>query len=53
MNSTTLEKVRVYRMSTPEHECPWGLKTVNLLNEKGIDFEVYSSSRQLNHLLET
>ncbi|AFY54306.1 glutaredoxin-like protein [Rivularia sp. PCC 7116] len=39
MNSTTLEKVRVYRMSTPEHECPWGLKAVNLLNEKGIDFE--------------
>ncbi|MDY6896847.1 MAG: glutaredoxin domain-containing protein [Cyanobacteriota bacterium] len=39
MNSTTLEKVRLYRMSTPEHECPWGLKAVNLLNEKGIDFE--------------
>ena len=39
MNSTTLEKVRVYRMSTPEHECPWGLKTINLLKEKGIEFE--------------
>ena len=40
MNSTTtLEKVRVYRMSTPEHECPWGLKTINLLNDKGIEFE--------------
>ncbi|WP_414620346.1 MauE/DoxX family redox-associated membrane protein [Calothrix sp. CCY 0018] len=39
MNSTTLEKVKVYRMSTPEHECPWGLKTINLLNEKGIEFE--------------
>ncbi len=39
MNSTTLEKVKVYRMSTPEHECPWGLKTINLLNEKGIEFQ--------------
>jgi len=41
MNSATLkqEKVRVYRMSTPEHECPWGLKAVNLLEEKGIEFE--------------
>jgi len=26
-------------MSTPEHECPWGLKTINLLNDKGIEFE--------------
>ena len=41
MNSATLEKVRVYRMSTPEHECPWGLKAINLLNEKGIEFEDY------------
>ena len=41
MNSATLkqEKVRVYRMSTPEHECPWGLKTIDLLNEQGIEFE--------------
>ena len=39
MNSTTLEKVRVYRMSTSDHECPWGLKTINLLNDKGIEFE--------------
>ena len=38
-NTATLEKVRVYRMSTPEHECPWGIKTVNLLKEKGIEFE--------------
>lgn len=33
------QKVRLYRMSMPEHECPWGLKAVDLLNEKGIDFE--------------
>ncbi|WP_448571733.1 glutaredoxin family protein [Trichothermofontia sp.] len=31
--------VKLYRMSTPDHECPWGLKAVNLLNEKGIAFE--------------
>lgn len=31
--------VKLYRMSTPEHECPWGLRAVNLLNEKGIAFE--------------
>ena len=39
MNSATLEKVRVYRMLTPEHECPWGVKTVKLLEDKGIEFE--------------
>ncbi|MGL5943697.1 MAG: glutaredoxin family protein [Waterburya sp.] len=37
--TTTKEKVRLYRMSTPEHQCPWGLKAVNLLQEKGIEFE--------------
>ncbi|WP_339374494.1 MauE/DoxX family redox-associated membrane protein [Picosynechococcus sp. PCC 73109] len=31
--------VRLYRMSTSEHECPWGLRAINLLNEHGIDFE--------------
>ena len=35
----TKQTVKLYRMSTPEHECPWGLKAVNLLNEKGIEFE--------------
>ena len=39
MNSATLEKVRVYRMLTPEHECPWGVKTVKLLEDKEIEFE--------------
>ena len=39
MNGATLEKVKLYRMSTPEHECPWGLKAIALLEEKGIDFE--------------
>ena len=32
-------KVKLYRMSTPEHECPWGLRAFNLLNDKDIDFE--------------
>lgn len=40
MNETiTTEKVSLYRMSTPEHECPWGLKAINLLQEKGIEFQ--------------
>lgn len=33
------EAVKLYRMSTGEHECPWGLKALSLLNEKGVDFE--------------
>jgi len=35
----TAQAVRLYRMSMPEHECPWGLKAVKLLNEKEIEFE--------------
>lgn len=35
------QTVRLYRMSMAEHECPWGLKAVKLLNEKDIDFEDY------------
>ncbi|KAI9129949.1 glutaredoxin [Acaryochloris sp. CCMEE 5410] len=37
--TATQEPVKVYRMSLPEHECPWGLKMINLLNEQGIEFE--------------
>ena len=33
------ETVRLYRMSTSEHECPWGIKAVKLLQAKGIEFE--------------
>lgn len=33
-----VEDVHLYRMSTADHECPWGLKAVQLLNEKGIAF---------------
>lgn len=40
-NSTqkNISNVKVYRMSNPEHECPWGLRAVKLLTEKGIAFE--------------
>ncbi len=33
------DPVKLYRMSTPEHECPWGLRAVALLNDKQISFE--------------
>jgi glutaredoxin len=40
MNSITQSTaVKVYRMSTPDHNCPWGLRAINLLTEKGITFE--------------
>jgi glutaredoxin len=32
-------QIKLYRMSTPEHECPWGLKAVKLLQERGLSFE--------------
>ena len=38
IKEATKQTVKVYRMSTPEHECPWGLKAVNLLQEKGIEY---------------
>lgn len=38
-SSTVKQPVRLYRMSMPEHECPWGLKAVDLLNDRGIEFE--------------
>jgi glutaredoxin len=31
--------VRVYRILTPDHECPWGIRAIKLLTEKGIKFE--------------
>lgn len=33
------QPIRVYRMSLPEHECPWGLKTVALLKSHQLTFE--------------
>ncbi|WVL02380.1 glutaredoxin [Cyanobacterium sp. Dongsha4] len=32
-------QVKLYRMSMAEHECPWGLKAINLLKEAGVIFE--------------
>lgn len=32
-------QIKLYRMSTPENECPWGLKAVKLLQERGLNFE--------------
>ena len=31
--------VRLYRMVTPDHQCPWGQQAVALLQQNGIDFE--------------
>ena len=36
---STKTPVKLYRMSTSDHDCPWGLRAVNLLKEKGIEFE--------------
>ncbi len=38
-NNAIIESFKVYRMSTIDHECPWGLKAINLLTEKGMEFE--------------
>jgi glutaredoxin len=32
-------QIKLYRMSTPEHVCPWGLKSVKLLQDRGLNFE--------------
>ncbi|MEB3201302.1 MAG: glutaredoxin [Synechococcus sp.] len=34
-----LDAVRLYRMDTPDHACPWGLRALELLREQGIPFE--------------
>lgn len=45
--NTTATSVTVYRMSMPEHECPWGLRAIKLLQEQGMEFEdVKLRSRQ-------
>ncbi|MDV3350119.1 glutaredoxin [Leptothoe sp. LEGE 181152] len=33
------QPVRLYRMVTPEHSCPWGQRAVTLLQQEKIDFE--------------
>ncbi len=32
-------QIKLYRMVTPDSECPWGLKAVKLLQERGLIFE--------------
>jgi uncharacterized protein (DUF305 family)/glutaredoxin len=39
ISTKKVPSVTLYRMSTPEHDCPWGLRAVNLLTEQGISFE--------------
>jgi len=35
MSDTHEKKATIYRMVTPDHVCPWGLKSVDLLKRKG------------------
>ncbi len=32
-------EIKLYRMSNTESECPWGLKAIELLQERGLNFE--------------
>ena len=41
-----LRNLQLYRMSMPEHECPWGLKAIALLQERGIAFEDHRLTTQ-------
>ena len=45
-----LHDVHLYRMSLPEHECPWGLKAIALLKNRGIAFQdhLLSSQEEVN-----
>ncbi|MGL5062565.1 MAG: glutaredoxin family protein [Microcoleus sp.] len=35
----TIENVKLYRMSTHDRECPWGLRAIELLTKQDIPFE--------------
>ena len=41
-----LHDVHLYRMSLPEHECPWGLKAIALLERRGIAYVDHRLSSQ-------
>ncbi|QEY31123.1 glutaredoxin family protein [Synechococcus sp. RSCCF101] len=41
-----LTDVHVYRMDTPEHSCPWGLKAIRLLQEQHIPFDDHRLTSQ-------
>jgi glutaredoxin len=32
-------QIKLYRISNPEYECPWGLRAVKLLQYRGLHFE--------------
>ncbi|MEA2117551.1 glutaredoxin [Halovibrio sp. HP20-50] len=50
MPSTTHSSASVYRMKTPEHMCPFGLKTVDLLKRKGfkVDDNLLTSREEID-----
>ncbi|MBL4856033.1 MAG: glutaredoxin, partial [Idiomarina sp.] len=37
--SQSTQKATLYRMSTPDHQCPFGLKTRHLLKANGYDVD--------------
>jgi glutaredoxin len=37
--ASSLDAVRLYRMDLPDHACPWGLRALQLLQERYIPFE--------------
>ncbi|MDO9306971.1 MAG: glutaredoxin, partial [Mesorhizobium sp.] len=39
MAASAARKAELYRMVTPEHTCPWGLKALDLLKREGFDVE--------------
>lgn len=39
MPATAARKAELYRMVTPEHTCPWGLKALDLLKREGFEVE--------------
>ena len=39
MPTTDSQTIKIYRMSTSEHECPWGLRAIRLLEDQGLVFE--------------
>lgn len=39
MSSAAARKAELYRMVTPEHTCPWGLKALDLLKGEGVEVE--------------
>lgn len=39
VNDLAYQDIKLYRMSMPEHECPWGLRAVKLLQDRHLPFE--------------